>query len=61
MKRIAALAILAALTLTGCVSEAETIRQKAEIVKACTNSGGEWYNTKGWGEDCNFDTRKETK
>lgn len=58
-KIIAACVLIAGLALTGCQSRADSIREKAEVVKACTDSGGEWYNTKGWGEGCNFDTRKE--
>lgn len=33
-------------------------QQKAKKVQACVDAGGEWYNTPGWGENCNFDTRK---
>lgn len=58
-KGIATLAIAGMLALTGCVSEADNIRERAKAVEACKAAGGEWYNTPGWGEDCNFDTRKE--
>jgi hypothetical protein len=33
-------------------------QQKAKDVQACVDAGGEWYNSPGWGENCNFDTRK---
>lgn len=49
-------------TLTGCSqTPEERYQEKARTVKACVDSGGEWYNTPGWGESCNFDTRKEDK
>lgn len=51
-------AFAALLALTGCVDDADNIRKRAEAVEACKESGGEWYNTPGWGEYCNFDTRK---
>lgn len=34
---------------------------KGREVKACIANGGDWYNTPGWGESCNFDTRKGNK
>lgn len=58
-KVVAASVLIVGLSLTGCQSRADVIREKAEVVKACTDSGGEWYNTPGWGENCNFDSRKD--
>lgn len=58
-KAIAAGVLMLGLALTGCVSEADQIRKRAEAVEACKAAGGEWYNTPGWGEYCNFDTRKD--
>lgn len=60
MKKLVAVGVLAlGLALTGCVSKADQIRHRSEAVEACKAAGGEWYNTPGWGENCNFDTRKE--
>lgn len=56
--RLAALVLVAAISLTGCISKEEAFQRKAREVKACTDAGGEWYNTPGWGENCNFDSRK---
>lgn len=55
----ASLLVVAVLPLTACVSEEEQIRKKGELVKECVEAGGQWYNTQGWGDDCNFDTRDE--
>lgn len=53
---IASGALLLSVTACG-QSEAEFYIEKGKIVQACVDSGGEWFNTPGWGEDCNYDTR----
>jgi len=46
--------------LTGCTQTPEEYYQeKARTIKACKDAGGEWYDRPGWGESCNFDSRKE--
>jgi hypothetical protein len=37
----------------------ERYQEEARKIKACTDAGGEWYNSPGWGENCNFDTRNK--
>lgn len=59
MIRKLVVALILVLCLSGCQSRADAIREKGEAVKACVESGGEWYNTKGWGDGCNFDTREK--
>lgn len=51
--------IAAAAVLAGCDAPGDAIKRRAEVVKTCRDSGGEWYNTPGWGESCNFDTRSK--
>jgi hypothetical protein len=56
----AAMLGLSALLLVGCDSDPSSMYDhKARQVQACTAAGGEWYNTPGWGEGCNFDTRDD--
>lgn len=60
---LSALSLATVLALTGCgdwttQNEINAIKHRAAKVKACAEAGGEWFNTPGWGEDCNFDTRR---
>ncbi|MFJ4287989.1 hypothetical protein ACIPY0_20300 [Paenarthrobacter nicotinovorans] len=65
MKRAAVLILATGLILglTGCYSQTEYLRDKAEQIKICTEAGGEWYtNDPAWNpERCHFDTRKDSK
>ena len=57
-----ALLTAAVLTITACDStqyEVDRLKEKGRIVQACKDSGGWWYNTPGWGEECNYDTRNK--
>ena len=51
-------ALIVALSLSACESD---IEHRGRQAKECIANGGEWYNTPGWGEACNFDTRKSQK
>lgn len=55
------LALVCVGALTGCVLQTpeEQLQDRGRVVKACVESGGEWYNTPGWGESCHYDSRKE--
>lgn len=58
-KTLATLAIAGMLMLTGCVSEADIIREEAETAKVCTDAGGEWDSDRSWGDHCNLDTHRD--
>lgn len=59
---VIALTVTLAFSVVGCErkSYADEIKEKAELVKVCTESGGSWHinYAVGLGERCNFDTRK---
>jgi hypothetical protein len=57
--KIVLVILISMLFLTGCTTKADLIKEQAKAVQACVEAGGEWYNTPGWGESCNFDTRKK--
>jgi hypothetical protein len=46
-------------TLSGCQTELQYVEEKAKVVKACVDNGGEWYDKgNGFGSNCYFDSRK---
>jgi hypothetical protein len=51
--------VIMAMLMTLPISIEDQYRSKGAEVRSCVDSGGEWYNIPGWGESCNFDTRKD--